>query len=202
MLKSTLSLLVALIVVGCANPINRNTGIRYAEQADAEAASGNWFNARMGYARAITNGKLGGFDDTNMAYLWYQYGRASGVICDWSEAEKGFDKAYEIDSDIGEPTYVTLYELGQMNLDRKKYEEAAEIFGRAHLEMTREKVQEDLPLNYAIFLENYAEALSHTKNLERANELRGRSVLILENNPGKAENINRTPYGSQCYKQP
>ena len=197
-MRHTLLIIVMLVFAGCTNPINRNTATRYAEHADQEASLGNWFNARMGYGRAIKNGEIGGLNEGNMAYLWFQYGRTSGIICDWSEAVRGFEESYKIDTENGETTYDTLYEFGEMYLVRKDYEKAVRLFENAYLKMNADKVRETKPVRYALFLENYSKALFHTKSHSRYKEVKKESDIIFKANPGKEKKIRRTPYGSQC----
>lgn len=191
-------MITAVTVIGCANPVSQRTGVNYAQQAEREIQLGNWNDARRLYARAITNGKYGGFDDENMAYLWYQYSRASGVICDWEEAERGFGKAYELDRKIGGSTYVTLYELGQMNLDRGGYDKAVEIFKRTYIEMENVNVRRKYPIRYSTFLISYADALEQANKNSEANKYRDTATVILKENSGGDKLNRRTPYGSQC----
>lgn len=75
--------------------------------------SGDWFNARMYFGRAIQNAKIGGADTKTVAVLWYEYGRSSGVICDWPEAARGLNEAYKLDSETVGPAYMSLMNSGE-----------------------------------------------------------------------------------------
>lgn len=189
---------LALFVVGCANPINRHTAGKYSQAAYSAMKSGDWFNARMYFGRAIQNAKIGGVDTKAMAVLWYEYGRSSGVICDWPEAERGLNEAYKLDSETGGPAYMSLYEFGRMNYDRKQYAKAVEYFARVKVEFDKLQADTRDPLGYADYLEEYAGALEKTGNNAEAKKHRARAVELRKAFPGKDAQTEKTPYGTQC----
>lgn len=201
-MKRVMFFMAILLLVGCSNPVNRHTAIRYAEQAESEMIQGNWFNARMGLGRAITNAKIGGFDDRSMSILWYQYGRSSGVICDWAEAERGFEQSYELDKKTGTPAYTASAELAEMYLFREMYKQAVEYFDRAHTELIEAQVDKQHPLSYVVFLKDYADALDHVNQKQKANEYREKAEAVLMANPVTNLKERRTPYGQQCHATP
>jgi len=203
-LRIIIYIVASLLLAGCVtNPVNRHTAYRYAEQAENYARQGDWLNAQEGYRRAIINAKIGGFKEKDLSVLWYQYGRASGVICDWAESEKGFNKANELDRKNGNPTYKNLNEQGQMNFDRKDYLKAVKAFELAHAEIEETQIPVQYPISYALLLNNYADALEATNNKNKAKSYRKAADEIYKKNPGTNKNIRRTtPYGSQCKTAP
>ncbi|MGB5488126.1 MAG: hypothetical protein WBN06_12095, partial [Lysobacterales bacterium] len=100
----------------------------------------------MYFARAISNAELAGAPSKGLAVLWYEYGRSSGVICDWEEAENGLNKAFELDSKIGGPAYMSLYELAQMNYARELYTAAIEYFQGAYSGMEEDQADTKDPI--------------------------------------------------------
>lgn len=189
---------VLITLVGCANPINRHTAVKYNHAAYAAMKSGDWVNARMYFGRAIPNAKIGGVDPKAMAVLWYEYGRSSGVICDWSEAERGLNEAYKLDSETGGPAYMSLYEFGRMNYDRKQYAKAVEYFARVKTEFDKLQADTKDPLGYADYLEEYASALEQTGNAAEVEKHRARAAELRKTFPGKDAHTEKTPYGTQC----
>lgn len=194
-------LIVAAVVVslvGCANPINRHTAGKYNQAAYGAMQSGDWFNARMYFGRAIQNAKMGGADSKALAVLWYEYGRSSGVICDWPEAEHGLNEAYKLDTETGGPAYMSLYEFGRMNYDRKQYAKAVEYFSRVKTEFDKLQADTKDPLGYADYLEEYASALEKTGDTAEAKKHRARAADLLKAFPAGDAHTEKTPYGTQC----
>ncbi len=108
--------LLLLVMAGCANSINMHNAQRYAVAGQAAVRNGAWAEARKNFGLAIANVRMGHGDDRTRAVLYYEYGRASGVICDWPEAERGLNEAYNLDQQISGPAYMSLVELARMNL--------------------------------------------------------------------------------------
>lgn len=163
-------------------------------------ASGQWFEARMGFGRAITNAEIGGVDDGHMANLWYEYGRASGVICDWIEAERGLDEALSIiqKHDDEQRIHYVLVEIGRMYFDRKEYGETLEYFGRAQPFLEKINIEVHDPLAYADYLDEYAVAFNEVGRPSDSKIRSTRASEIRKVFPGKTSDTQRTPYGTQC----
>lgn len=199
LLKHKLLILIAVIAVGgCAKPINLKTAENYTNAAYSSVQAGDWFKARMYFGRALINAKLGGATPKGLAILNYEYGRTSGVICDWEEAERGLNEAYKIDQESGGPTYMSLYELGRMSFAREQYQKALEYYGRTWQEF--EKIQADTkdPLGYAVYLEEYVVILEKTDNKVEAEKHKARADELRKVFPGKESRTEKTPYGTQC----
>lgn len=136
----------------CSNPINAKTSMRYAQAANRASNSGDWGTARMYWSRAIVNAELGKASAAQLAVFNYEYGRASGVVCEFADAEKALTAAYEIDKQAGGLTYLSLVELSRLNLDQKKYPEAASYFERALSELEAKGALTQAPIEYAYIL--------------------------------------------------
>jgi len=132
-----------------------------------------------------------------IAVLSYEYGRYSGAICDWNEAEKGLSEAYDIDSQNGGPAYMSLVELARMNLDRGQYDKAFEYFDRVMPDLEKRQLDTRDPLGYADLLDEYANSLEKIGKGESVSTLRARAEVLRRTFPGKSPHTDRTPYGTQ-----
>lgn len=189
---------ITVLLVGCANPINQKTAENYYGAALYAQQSGNWQDARKYFSRAIVNAEYGGGDESTLAVLWYEYGRSSGVICDWKEAENGLLKAFDLDELSNGPTYMSLYELARMFYDQKNYESASTYFNKAHIEFEKEQMDTKDPIGYADFLDEYIFTLEQLGRSNETKELKNRSMKIRNAFEGKDSHTDRTPYGTKC----
>jgi len=188
----------SLILASCAAPINQRNAEKYYAVAVSAQHSGDWWNSRMYFARAISNAELAGSSSESLAVLWYEYGRSSGVICDWEEAEIGLNKAHELDSKTGGPTYMSLYELARMNYDREMYPEAVEYYQRTYSDMEVDQADTKDPIGYAEFLDEYGHALKQIGRDDLVPQLSARSIKIRAAFKGKDSHTEKTPYGTEC----
>jgi hypothetical protein len=136
------------------------------------------------------------------AVLYYEYGRSSGVICDWVEAERGLNQAYQLDEQSGGPAYMSLYELARMNFDRKRYPEALEYFNRVLPEFNRIQADTRDPLGYAAFLDEYGASLQQVEKTSEAASAKARAEELRKAFQGKDPHTEKTPYGTQCVERP
>lgn len=152
----------------------------------------------MYWGRAALNAELGKAPPQALAILWYEYGRASGVICDWAEAEVGLTKAYELDKVTNVPTFMSLVELARMNFDRQQYREALTYFDRALPEFEKQSPDTNDPVGYADFLDEYAISLDNVGRSVEAKKHLARSAELRRTYPNREARTERTPYGTQC----
>lgn len=189
---------VALLSAGCANPINLRTASHYANACQAFEAQNEWWKARMNCGRAAINADLGHAPDKSRALLWYEYGRASGAICDYAEAKRGLETALDLDEKAGGPYFMSLLELARLHLDQGKAKEAAAYFARFEKAVPEESGAKVDPSGYADILEEYARASEASGDASLAGTLRQRSTRLRTANPNKTSNTDRTPYGKYC----
>lgn len=190
---------LGLYLVGCANPVNRYTAGKYADAAISAREAGNWRLARSNWARAITNAQIGGEANTrSMAIAYYEYGRSSGIICDWTEAERGLQKSLELDRRLNGPIHLSLIELGRMHFDQKQYEPARNYFSEAFKLFEAMNAETMDPLGYAQFLDEYSLSLESTGAADQAAPFRSRAQQLRTTFPAGKNRTDRTPYGTQC----
>lgn len=187
-----------ILVGGCTNPVNLKTAERYADACGAFLLQKEWWKARLNCGRAALNADLGHAPPQVRAELWYEYGRASGAICDYAEAQRGLAIALKLDEDTGGPTFMSLLEQARLELDQGHFKESALYFARLDSALPTDTAEKEDPIGYADILDEYARAVEGEGNGSLASGLRERSIKLRNANPGKSSNTDRTPYGKYC----
>ena len=202
-MRRTLSFITLILIMsGCANPIASHVMKRYADAAYSNLHAGDWVTAQMQFGRAIVNARQGKTDDRTLAILLYEYGRASGVICNWAESEKSSIAAYELDRENDGPTHMSLFELGRMHSGRQEFSKAVEYFNKVLPEFKNLQAEARDPIGYAEFLEEYSLALDQTGKDDSAkiHRMRARAKELRSTFPNANAFSEKTPYGTQCQK--
>ncbi|MDD9899785.1 MAG: hypothetical protein OXT65_02255 [Alphaproteobacteria bacterium] len=198
----TLALLTAAVTLaGCAgNPINQKTAMNYGEAGWQAVERGDWTLARENYRRAVINGQLGHSDSAKMAVYYYEYGRASGVVCEWSEAKDGLELAYEQDLKSNGPAFMSQIELGRMYKAKRDYSKSAEHFSLGIKGIKKVAGDTKDPTGYAHLLDEYSFVLEKTGQAEQAQTYKKQASEIRTSSKGQKANTDITPYGTQCKK--
>lgn len=175
---------------------------RYAYMALQE---GKWLTYKRLMRTVIDKATAGGVPPEKRAIYWYEYGRASGVVCDWEDAEFALTTANNIDAKTGGPVFMSFNELGRMNVARKQYKKAIDYFMQSSeiLAQRNEKSPEKktlTPLGNAQIFEDFALALEQTEgSAEDSKRLRNNASEIRKEFTARdavVEDV--TPYGTQC----
>ena len=190
--------LTLFLLASCANPLNLHTANEYFQGGRNNAAQDKWFNARMAFGRAWTNADLGNAEDRVKAVYAYEYGRASGVICDWVESERGLSKALELDKKTNGLVHMSLVELARMYHAKGAFEESGKYFGLGKNELDKAQADTKDAIGYANILGEYAEVLSKLGSVEEAKALRKREEEIRSVFKGRTSGHEQTPYGQHC----
>ena len=197
MVRTIVVVILACIgLTSCA--INEVTAHRYANAAVSASESGDWITARENWRRAYINAKLAHMDNKALAVALYEYGRASGVVCEWEEAESSLKETYRLGTSTDDLSYMSVYELGRMNYDRKRYADAVEQFSKVKVFFDMTEADTKDPLGYADYLDEYAIALEQTGKPSEAQPLRSRSMELRKTFVGKNSHTEKTPYGTMC----
>jgi tetratricopeptide (TPR) repeat protein len=196
----TLLLVTLLFVAGCAQSINLKNAQNYYDAGINEMRSGNWEKGRMYLSRAIGNAKLGGAGPRTTSLITYEYGRASGVVCEWAEAEKSLKTSYELDLDHDGPYWMPMVELTRMSRAQKDHQKALGYYSELMPILKDIQAETQDPLGYADILEEYAESLEQTGSPEKGTKLKERAKQLRETFPGMVAHTEKTPYGTQCQK--
>lgn len=194
-------LFLPLMIAACVNPINLRTASEYFHAGRSNAAQDKWFNARMAFGRAWTNAQLGKADDRVTAVYAYEYGRSSGVICDWIEAERGLKSAFELDEKMGGPIHMSLVELARMYHAKGDLAMSQMYFQKAKQVLDNLQADTRDSIGYANILNEYAEVLSAQGKLSEANALTKRELEIRSVFKDRKSSHDQTPYGKHCDQQ-
>ena len=190
--------IAAVSLVGCAAPINVRNAEVHAQAGYAAQQRGDWDAAMRQFAQAVVNADLGGAEPRGRAIVNYEYGRALGVSCRYSEAEKYLLRSKEFDEKQGRSPYLPLYELGLISEKQGNSLQAANYFSQLIPLMEKEGLRSRYPLGVADAYDRYASALQTNGDSEKASIQRGEANKIRAANPGAARFGTVTPYGSAC----
>lgn len=165
----------------------------YLQRASAGRSRGDWESAASQYAQALNHADLPGDSETR-AKVNLEYGRSAGVLCQFEEAEKFLLRARDISAKATQSTFRPLYELGALNLARKRYMAAESYF----TQMAREPVDKQPPWLVADALEKFAETLLAAGRNADADTRRREAGRIRDQRPPRPPAGTVTPYGAQC----
>ena len=71
-----------------------------------------WRDARESFRQAIVDANLNGVDPKTRATYLHQYGKASAVVCKWSEAQTALKEAVRLDLVNKGPALQLLHRIG------------------------------------------------------------------------------------------
>lgn len=170
----------------------------YYSDGQQKIKEGKWLNARMAFERAWKNADIENADDSKTAIYAYEYGRASGAICDWPESEKGLLKAIELDKKTKGPIHMSFVEIARMYNAKGNLIESDKYFSLAKERL--DEIQADTldPIGYADFLRTYSEVLIKLERKSEADDLINREQEIRNMFKGKKSDHETTPYGEHC----
>lgn len=196
-----LLLILSFVFVSCINPTNLNTASQYFNGGKHLISQNKWFDGRMAFARAWDNARVGGGKQSMIAVYAYEYGRASGAICSWKQAEKGLLKALNLDKKTNGPIHMTYVELARMY-------HAQGLLGKSNKYFSLGKVELDkLPLDkidviaYTKILDEYVNVLSKLKKYQEAKLIKKRSNHVRNTYRNRKNLTDFTPYGKFCHQK-
>jgi len=193
--------LFALIAMlsGCATSSGEYSRDPHGRAAAQANSAGDWRTAQKEWHLAIDDAVPARATSTELyAIALYEYGRASGVLCQWSEAERSLKEAVDLDQRLHGPVYMSTYELALIYLDQGQAVPARSYFERTDYEMLAIGADRKAPVGYADFLKEYANALDLAGSHGEADAERLKAKLIREAFPHGRSITGRTPYGTQC----
>lgn len=190
---------LALGVAGCANPVAMYTAQKYWDGATAAEKRGDWRAAQSVWKAAIPRIQVAGGSDRQVAIALYEYGRSSGVICDWIEAERGLTESLQIDRRVKGPVSMSLVELARLNLAQSKYDRAKDYFAQAFAIFAGTDVETTDPLGYADALDEYSTSIEKSSSPEATQQYRQRAAQLRATFPKGQSHTDITPYGTQCH---
>lgn len=195
---SRVCLVLALILLSACAGINRSKSDFYAARAAADLQQGTWATAQADYGRALILARQSGAGKNHLAALHYQFGRTSGVICEYRLAYGHLLRAQQLDEQTGGPVHMDLTELAWLHLDKGDYTRAAHYFDLAlplYIELNLDARD---PIGLADALIEYALALEKTGRAEQARKAKGKALALMRAHPQTASQTERTPYYTEC----
>lgn len=184
---------------GCATTSGEYSRDPHGRAAAQANSAGDWRTAQKEWHLAIDDAIPARATSTELyAIALYEYGRASGVLCQWSEAERSLREAVDLDQRLHGPVYMSTYELALLYLDQGQAATARPYFERTDYEMLAIGADRKAPVGYADFLDEYADALDLGASHEEAEAKRLRAKQIREAFPHGHSITDRTPYGTLC----
>lgn len=194
-------LVMWLTLSGCATAPKasmRPPGFDYAAAGGAAEVLGDWNGARRSFGQAVLVADQTGWPAQQRARMHYDYGRALGVTCFYSEAERELSLAYDLDILTNQVRYPALIELARLALVQKRYAQSAHYFGQALSSLDRMQVERNAPFAYADMLDDYARALGGDDRPQEANRMIDRAAHVRASVGERTEASTRTPYGTHC----
>ncbi len=174
--------------------------VNHFELAREDERNNRWEAAYTEWKQLLADAEAGHESTEQLAVLHYNFGRAAGVTCRFDEAEKELQTALQLDEQTNGPTYMSLFNLAQLELDQKKWAPAIDYFDRGLAEMERVKTRKKEPIHpaaVAYILDQKAMAqrgagqtADAAATLKRAAELREQEKVHLR--------TDRAPYGTRC----
>jgi tetratricopeptide (TPR) repeat protein len=193
-----LCVLIAMLG-GCATSSGEYSRDPHGRAAARANSVGDWRLAQKEWHLAIDDAIPAHATATELyAVALYEYGRASGVLCQWSEAERSLKEAVELDQKLHGPVYMSTYELALLYLEQGQGAAARPYFERTDYEMLTLGADRKAPVGYAEFLDEYASALDLAASHDDADAKRSRAKQIREAFPRGHSITDRTPYGTLC----
>ncbi|MFT3866964.1 MAG: tetratricopeptide repeat protein [Nibricoccus sp.] len=181
-LLPSLSLVVSLVLAGCANPINSRTAQQYYEYGVAAERGGDLALAQRNFSRAYGNAKIGNLGPKAEAYYLYEYARVTGYAGNYADSEKAFlDVLALIDKAKGEADKLlppALSEYSRLLHDIGEHAKAVPIYERAMSELEKVGIESSDPLGYAVLLDDFAESLTAAGLVDRAKAISTQSSSL------------------------
>lgn len=190
-----------LSLSGCSTPVPRPAGPDYAALGGAAEVRGDWDEARRNFGQAVLVADQSGWPASQRAAMHYDYGRALGVTCYYTEAERELSLAYDLDILTAQYRYPALVELGRLALAQRQFAQSANDFARALGSLDRTQAVRHAPFAYAELLDDYALALGGMGDAEAATRAIDRAAKVRAGLTSQyTQATSRTPYGTQCGK--
>jgi tetratricopeptide (TPR) repeat protein len=186
-----------LMIYSCGPSLS--TGVRHHINIAYQAQyNGSWGTAETHFGKALIQAESEGASGSVLAILNYEYGRALGVTCSFKESEEYLLKALELDEKNNGETFKDLTELARLHYDQGHYPKAILYFERNIPILDRLDAPDKAPIAYSDILFEYSQALQHTGNTSKAENLKNKAMEIRNKYPEGHSSTERTPYGKYC----
>jgi tetratricopeptide (TPR) repeat protein len=196
------SLLLAVLIAGCANPINQKSASIYYDSAVEAEIRGDFAFAERQYDRALINARLGHAPDAGISAAMYGLGRMKGYLCKFDEAEPILLESLDLEEKVTGPesgiTAKRLFELARFYYDRGQFERSIPYFSRGIPAVQKLGAETSDPLALAEALDEYSNALAKAGRASDSAEAKKRSADLRSRNAGKRASFVPVRYDSKC----
>jgi len=194
--------LVALLLLGFANPINLKNAEKYYELGSQAERSGDYLMAEEYYARALWNAKMGRAPDSGISAVSYNLGRVKGYLCKPDEAEELLLDALRIEENAAEPEIslisMRLFELARLSASQSRYDTARRYYARVIPLVRKLNIENEDPVGFALVLIDYALVLEFGGDIDAADAVREEADRLRNNHPQAQAGFVAKPYGRSC----
>ena len=173
------------------NAANHEAAARFAEH------NGDWKTARLQYAQALTNARLGHAGADEEGRLSYEYGRVLGITCSYGLAEQMLQSSLQLARQSGGPEYLPLLELALM-AEKQGPQQAVKYYRELEPHLDDAQLSARHPSGVADVRKRYASVLAASGDEAGATAQRAKASALEAANPGSREEGHYTPYGSAC----
>lgn len=181
-------ILFSIFLFSCANPINARTYSNYYKAGFKAEQEKDFERAQKMYGRALVNAEIGHLGPLYTSSIKYDLGRIAGYLCNYEEAEKLLLEALKLElENNGKLRHICMryFELARLNFDQGRYEQAIKFFEQGIPIAKMLDIETNEPLEWAIQLTDYSQALSQVSRINEAKTVRADVDLIRSNNPEK-----------------
>lgn len=123
-------IVAAIMTGGCATSREEGDTRALVRLGREAAARDDWIAARRHFARALHDARLADAPAGVLAPLYFDYGRASGALCDWPEASRSLRRTRDLAGSRSRPGRDATLALARVALARGRYAEARHGFER------------------------------------------------------------------------
>jgi tetratricopeptide (TPR) repeat protein len=187
---------MAVVLGGCSQAAQ--TRYPHVEKETKGLRWDDWEGRRSKFGALLENAPKTSLSIEELEVSHYEYGRASGVLCHFDDAEEHLLKSVQFTEQSSGPVYMPLVELARLNYDQKKYPEAIAYFERTLPVLQQFSLPQLAPIDTAEILEEYARALYNVRKDEASKIVQKRAEKLRRDNPGFRSHTDRTPYGAKC----
>jgi len=195
--------LALVLFSGCAHQLNLINAQKYYELGLQEEFRGNYSGAKEAFWRSFVNYRDAGASKAYISAAIYNLGRMTGYMCDFTKADELLKEALVLERDVtgGETTLnITkrLGELARLASARHEYEESIGYYKEAVPGLENLGVLESQPIEFAIFIEDYAFVLEKAHYLQFAQEQTAKAKAIREEHKGDSAQYEFVYYDQLC----
>lgn len=205
LVKPTIVLAAALVATPPAWSADRQTVTRAYDDGLRAEFAGDYSSAQAAFERALSGAAEAGLGVEFTSAATYNLARMVGYRCDFPRAKELLLEALKLEQLLPNPsrTNVTkrLSELARLSYDQGAFAESVTYYDRVVPELEALGVVKLDPNGFAIFLDDYAQALSRADEPLRAGVVREQANSVRLWNQGVPIRFRPTYYRDVCAKK-